>query len=135
MIGLSIYNSVLLELRLPRVVYKKLVGENVSLSDIQEFDPQLYTTLRNVAKEDAEAMDITFSVSFDNYGMEEVVDLIERGREVKVNNENKESFVQEYVDWYLNRSVKVQFDAFMNGFYKVVSKESIRVKYCDVVVQ
>ena len=128
MIGLSIYNSVLLELRLPRVVYKKLVGENVSLSDIQEFDPQLYTTLRNVAKEDAEAMDITFSVSFDNYGMEEVVDLIERGREVKVNNENKESFVQEYVDWYLNRSVKVQFDAFMNGFYKVVSKESIRVK-------
>lgn len=118
----------LLELRLPRVVYKKLVGENVSLSDIQEFDPQLYTTLRNVAKEDAEAMDITFSVSFDNYGMEEVVDLIERGREVKVNNENKESFVQEYVDWYLNRSVKVQFDAFMNGFYKVVSKESIRVK-------
>ena len=72
-------------------------------------------------------MDLTFSASVDNYGMELVVDLIPDGRNIKVTTQNKQEFVDSYVNWYLTDSVKSQFDPFSKGFYKVVSIESIRV--------
>lgn len=72
-------------------------------------------------------MDLNFSISYDNYGMEEVVDLKENGRNLSVTNYNKQEFVDLYVDWYLNKSVTEQFVPFYEGFYKVISKESISV--------
>ena len=72
-------------------------------------------------------MELTFSVTFDNYGMEETVDLVLNGRNLPVTNQNKQEFVDAYVDWFLNRSVEKQFTPFYTGFYKVISKESIRV--------
>lgn len=96
--------------------------------DIEEFDPGLYTTLRNILRsEQVNIMDLTFSVTFDNFGMEEVVDLVPGGRTRAVTNENKQEFVDLYVDWYLNKSIEQQFAPFYRGFYKVISKESIRV--------
>lgn len=128
LIGLAIYNSVLLDLNLPKVVYKKLVGEEVSLADIEEFDPQLFTTLTNIAKAEKVAdMHLDFSVSYDNYGTEVIVDLIENGRNIAVTDENKTQFIDEYVDWFLNSSIKSQFGPFYEGFFKVISKESIKV--------
>ena len=85
LIAIAIYNSVLLDLPLPHVVYKKLLDELVNLEDIREFDPQMYTTFSNILKSDnVSAMDLTFSVTYDNYGMLEIVDLIPNGRNIEV---------------------------------------------------
>jgi|JFJP01.1.fsa_nt_gi hypothetical protein len=129
LIGLAIYNSVLLGLAFPRVVYKKLLDEPVALEDLREFEPALHTTLTNILKGDADAMDLSFVISYDNYGKEETVELIENGASVRVINDNKHDFVDRYVDWFLNKSVNLQFERFHRGFYKVVSKESIRVGF------
>lgn len=72
-------------------------------------------------------MELTFSVTFDNFGMEEIVDLLPNGRNLPVTNQNKQQFVDLYVDWFLNKSIEQQFVPFYSGFYKVISKESIRV--------
>lgn len=72
-------------------------------------------------------MDLTFVVTYDNYGMEEVVELVPGGKDIKVTQANKKEFVDQYVDWYLNRSIKEQFGPFFDGFYKVISHESINV--------
>jgi hypothetical protein len=74
-------------------------------------------------------MDLTFSVTFDNFGMEEIFDLTPNGRNTPVTNENKQEFVDLYVDWYLNKSIEQQFAPFYKGFYKVISPESIRVNF------
>ncbi len=130
LIGLAIYNSVLLELHLPKVIYKKLLDEPVGIEDLQEFDPLLYATLTNIIKADnVNEMGLTFNVSYDNYGMEEIVDLKQNGRDVAVTNENKKEFVNSYVNWYLNDSIKAQFEPFYEGFYKVISHESIKVDF------
>lgn len=85
LIAIAIYNSVLLDLPLPHVVYKKLLDELVNLEDIREFEPQMYTTFSNILKSDnVSAMDLTFSVTYDNYGMLEIVDLIPYGRNIEV---------------------------------------------------
>jgi hypothetical protein len=88
----------------------------------------LHTTLTNILKSDeVPSMDLTFCVTYDNYGMEEIVDLKDNGRNLLVTNENKQEFVDLYVDWYLNKSIAEQFEPFYQGFYKVISKESINV--------
>lgn len=74
-------------------------------------------------------MDLTFSVTYDNFGMEETADLVANGRNTPVTNQNNEEFVDAYVDWFLNKSIEQQFTPFYKGFYKVISKESIRVVF------
>ena len=39
LLGLAIYNSVILDVRLPMVVYRKLSGRRGVLEDLQEFSP------------------------------------------------------------------------------------------------
>lgn len=116
-------------------MYKKLLDEQTGLADIEEFDPQLFTTLTNILKADTVVgMDLTMSVSYDNYGQEVVVDLVEGGATVPVTDLNKEEFVRLYVKWYLKDSVDKQFQPFYEGFYKVVSKESIGVDRHDLAL-
>lgn len=136
LLALAIYNSVLLPAPFPKVVYKKLLKEKLVLEDIEEFDPDLYTTMKNILRSpEVEKMDLTFSTSYDNFGFEQVVDLCPGGVSIPVTNANKEQFVQAYLDWYLNTSVEQQFRPFNKGFYKVISYESIKLLNSQEVQQ
>lgn len=136
LIALAIYNSVLLEIHLPRVLYRKLMDEPVSMEDLQEFEPQLYTTLQNILKSQAvEAMELHFSVDYDNYGMVMTKELKEGGASLLVTEANKQEFVALYTDWVLNESIKAQFASFYKGFYKVVSRDSIKVRAANQALQ
>jgi hypothetical protein len=105
-------------------------GELLLNQDLKEFEPDLYATLRNIQKaENVDSMNLTFSTSYDNFGMEQVVEFKAGGASIGVTNQNKQEFVDLYVDWYLNRSVESQFTPFYKGFYKVISHESIRVTF------
>ncbi len=39
MLGLAIYNSVILDLKFPFVVYKKLIGIKPTLTDLNDINP------------------------------------------------------------------------------------------------
>jgi len=70
-LGLAIYNSDLLELKFPQVVYKKLLGEKPILEDLKEFEPELFASLNNMKKmpkEQVKDMALTFIVTYDNFG-------------------------------------------------------------------
>ena len=104
--------------------------------DLKEFEPDLYTTMRNILNsEEVEKMDLTFSTSFDNFGIEQTVELKEGGVMIPVTSENRREFVDLYIDWYLNKAVANQFRSFSNGFYKVISRESIKVRFLNQVTQ
>lgn len=47
-LGLAIYNSVLLDFPLPIALYKKLVGQQLSLRDLSEMEPTLGRSLREL---------------------------------------------------------------------------------------
>lgn len=42
MLGLAIYNTVILDVRFPMVLYRKLMGCKGTFEDLQELDPTLY---------------------------------------------------------------------------------------------
>ena len=47
-LGLAIYNSVLLDFPLPIALYKKLVGQQLSLRDLSDMEPTLGKSLREL---------------------------------------------------------------------------------------
>ena len=129
LLALAIYNSVHLDLKFPRIVYKKLAGEKATLEDLQEFEPEIYTTLRNISLLESgfEDMGLTFSVDYDYFGAVQTQELVPGGKDKEVTKENKSEFVQLYVDWVTTLSIEKQFTPFHKGFFKVITKESIRV--------
>lgn len=123
MLGLAIYNSVILDLPFPLLVYKKLCGKPVTLEDVNDLDPQTYRNLCSLL--DYKGDDIVdvycldFSVSFDYFGATKVVNLVPNGASVPVTQENKQQYVKLFVQWLLVDSVTEQFEAFARGFRMV----------------
>lgn len=52
------------------------------------------------------------------------------GKNILVTNDNRQKFVELYVNNILNKSIEKQFDAFKKGFYQV---SFIEIKNCDVL--
>ncbi len=115
LLGLAIYNETILPLKFPLAVYKKLkkkgnqisVFDELSLDDLQEFEPELYTTLRNILYTDCDEIDmgVNFTVNYEIFGEVKTSELIPNGANITVNNSNKQYFVESYLNWYFNISV------------------------------
>ena len=128
---MAIYNSVHLDLKFPKVVYKKLLDVDIYLEDIEEFEPENYATLRNILSMEEsiiESMELNFSIDYDYFGAVRTHELKPNGTNILVTKKNRKEFVKLYVDWICNVSIEKQFTPFYRGFYKVISKQSIEVK-------
>jgi ubiquitin-protein ligase E3 A len=122
-IGLALYNGVILGVRFPRLIYKKLLGEKVSLEDVTQLFPSLGKGLKQLLNwEEGDVGDIfmrTFEISYDVYGAIKTFPLCNNGQDVIVTNDNRQNYVRLYIRHLIEESVKRQFHAFHDGFYLV----------------
>ncbi|XP_037525567.1 probable E3 ubiquitin-protein ligase HERC4 isoform X2 [Rhipicephalus sanguineus] len=125
--GLAIYNFTIIALPFPLVLYKKLLKQKPTLKDLQDLSPTLAKGLQNLldyAGDDLEnTFFLTFEVSVEHYGHTLSHELKKGGSHIKVTKENRQEYVDLYVDFVLNTSVKHCFEAFSQGFYKVCSSK------------
>ena len=122
LIGLAIYNGVILNVHFPMTLYKKLLGESLSLVDLKETFPTLGKSLQQMLDFEGDVDDVfcqTFQINERMYDEVVDIDLIENGSDVDVTNENRERFVELYVNHKLNAAVEKQFKAFSRGFHLV----------------
>jgi len=49
------------------------------------------------------------------------------GETLPVTQDNKEEYVELYVDWILNKSIEKQFNNFKRGFFKVIDADITKV--------
>lgn len=78
LLGLALYNSTILKLDFPKVVYKKLklsqgstfVVDQITLDDLYELDPELYSSLSNLLKEDYTGKEtgLNFQINYLSWG-------------------------------------------------------------------
>ena len=126
-IGLALYNTVILDIHFPRVVYKKLLGMEWTFDDLIEYSPAIAKSLEfilNYEKEDLkDLLECTFTIDVESYGKQEQVDLIPGGSSVYVTQKNKHEYVHKYMEWMFDKSVEPLFTAFKKGFYKLYSGE------------
>ncbi|XP_035724686.1 ubiquitin-protein ligase E3A-like isoform X1 [Vespa mandarinia] len=133
-LGLAIYNNVILDVRFPMVVYRKLLGRKGGFADLEDWSPTLYRTLTELMAYTEDDMSDTFMQTFrvgykDVFGSISFHDLRENGDETYVTQENKKEFVDLYADFLLNKSVERQFKAFRRGFQMVTDESPLALLF------
>uniref|UniRef100_A0A7S2RL22 HECT-type E3 ubiquitin transferase n=1 Tax=Mucochytrium quahogii TaxID=96639 RepID=A0A7S2RL22_9STRA len=121
-LGLAIYNGVILDLSFPLALYKKLLGYKLTREDLKTSNPQLGRGLEQLLNYDGD-VESTFSqnfqVSFEIFGEVKTVDLKEGGGDIAVTNDNREEYVNLYVDYHFNKSIEHIYRPFHKGFHMV----------------
>ncbi|OMH79165.1 Ubiquitin-protein ligase E3A [Zancudomyces culisetae] len=122
-LGLSVYNSVILNIHFPSVLYKKLLGIPSNFSDLASFDPDLYNSfykiLFNSTPEEIDAIERYFEVSYTNLDQPDIYELVPNGSQIKLTYENRREFVELYLDFLFHKSCKEQFESFQKGFFSI----------------
>ncbi|XP_053384737.1 probable E3 ubiquitin-protein ligase HERC4 isoform X2 [Mercenaria mercenaria] len=121
--GLAIYNSVIIQLSFPLVLFKKLLNGKPTLDDIVELMPTVGRSFESLLNYDGDDIEdvfcLTFEISQECFGETKTVELVSGGSSKIVNKENRKEFVDLYVNYIFNKSVESHFSSFYTGFHKV----------------
>ena len=138
-IGKALYEGRALDCHFSRAVYKRILGRPVSPKDMETLDLDYYKSLLWMLENDiTEIITETFSIETDDFGVTEVVDLIENGRTIPVTEDNKQEYVQRVVEYYLTGSVQNQLEKFLEGkrahlFHFRITKLTYMIGFHDIV--
>lgn len=130
LLGLAIYNSVILDVHFPHIVYKKLMGCKLDLQDLEKALPALGKGLRQMLEFDGNVEDVfqrNFEYSYEVFGEVKTVELKPGGSSIPVTNANCDEYVSLYVEHVLNASVARQYEAFHRGFRMVCDGEVLPI--------
>ncbi|XP_065315888.1 ubiquitin-protein ligase E3A-like isoform X2 [Gordionus sp. m RMFG-2023] len=128
-IGLAIYNGIILDIKFPPVLYSKLYGNPGTLEDLQQIYPELYQGLCRLLEHEGDIVEDIFGTNFkicvkDMYGNMVEHMLKPNGDTITVDNENREEYAALYAHYLLNTCVEEQFSAFKRGFDLVIDSKS-----------
>ena len=125
--GLALYNTVLLDVRFPMAVYRKLLGHSLGLEDMvdEEIKNGLQALLDYEGDDVEDIFCLSFEVTWNSLGMEKRVELKPGGASIPVTSSNKEEYVLLYVKWLLVDSIKEQWEAFESGVMHVLDGSSL----------
>ncbi|CAF4769682.1 unnamed protein product [Rotaria sp. Silwood1] len=135
LLGLAIYNSIILDIKFPPVLYRKLMGKIGTSEDLETSHPTIYKSLKNLLsfneQQDGTTVEDAFCLTFqvgitDATGSRVTFDLKENGENISVTSDNRAEFVRLYSDLLLNKSVEKQFHPFFHGFLLVTGDSSLR---------
>lgn len=132
LLGLAVYNGVLLDLHLPAVLYKKLLGQPVGFEDLAGLDPGLHAGLKQLLEfEPAEEVEAVFCRSFEvewqYLGSEKRTELRPNGANIPVTHSNRGEYVNLLSKWLLTDSVEAQFSHLLAGFHQVIHPVALQI--------
>ncbi len=122
LLGLAIYNGVILDIRFPKFLYKKLKGLKPDFADLQEAAPELAKQLQFILDFDGDVentFSLFFATEYEYYGKMEQHELIPNGSNIPVTSDNRKHYVELYTNFMLEESISNQFSCFSSGFHQV----------------
>ena len=129
-LGMAIYNAIILDVHFPMATYKKILGLPTNIDDLNEFNPELAKGLKQLLEFEGNVQEVfcrSFYIETEVFGQIKKHLLKENGENIPVTNENREEYVDLYVDWWLNVGIKRIFEEFKGGFLKVCGGEVIKM--------
>ncbi|CAK4301448.1 unnamed protein product [Aphanomyces euteiches] len=121
-IGRAFLDGQVIPLRLNTVLFKVLVGNPLSLDDVELVDPTIFKSLHYILENDnVDQLMLTFSAS-EGHGATEV-DLVPKGQSITVTDANKHDYVARMVEHLLVGRVKQQLEALLHGLFEVLPPE------------
>jgi len=126
LVGLAVYNGVLLDVHFPQAVYRKLLGLPLGLEDM--VDEEVKSGLQQLLDYEGDDVEDIFCLAFDvnwmDLGREKRRELKLGGSDIEVTSDNKEEYVVLYVQWLLETSIYPQYEAFERGFLRVMGNST-----------
>ncbi|PIC53040.1 hypothetical protein B9Z55_002902 [Caenorhabditis nigoni] len=124
LVGLAVYNNVIVPFPFPLALYKYLLDIEPTLEDLCELSPtegRGLQSLLDYEEDDVEdVFSLTFSITFSIFGEIKTVELVPGGDEKPVTKENREEYVKLYVSHRMelgyNNEIANQAREFRKGF-------------------
>lgn len=124
-LGLALYNSIILDIRFPLFIYKKLLNHTTHFADLTTAYPALAKGLKALLDDQSDTVEDVyarqFTVDIERYGERQVIELKPGGTDIALTSANRAEYVQLYTEYVLARSIDKQFTAFKKGFDRCVT--------------
>ncbi|XP_043917257.1 probable E3 ubiquitin-protein ligase HERC6 [Protopterus annectens] len=125
--GLALYNCCIVYLPFPLALFKKLLDIKPTFEDFKTMDPNYGRSLQYLLDYSCDNFEENFTIFFEASWDETVAELVPGGKSKPVTNANKKKYVDAFVDYVFNTSVKTIFEEFKRGFYKVCDREIVEL--------
>lgn len=130
-IALALMHKVQVGVVFDRVFFLQLAGMDISLEDIQDADPLLYTSCKQILDMDAEFMDsdalgLTFVREIEELGSRRVVELCPGGKNIIVNSKNRDEYVYLLIRHRFVTSTSEQVAQFAGGFADILCNQKLQ---------
>ncbi|KAK1444009.1 ubiquitin-protein ligase E3C [Babesia gibsoni] len=128
-VGKALYEHILIEPILSRVLLNLILKNRNTLDDLKLFDPELYrniVSMRQMSAEDIASLGLTFTTGIGSLDNSVQVEIVEGGSKIKVTKDNLESFIHHFADFKCNRLIEAQSSAFLQGLSAIIPLEWMR---------
>eukprot|EP00750_Incisomonas_marina_P008307 INCI15427.1.p1 GENE.INCI15427.1~~INCI15427.1.p1 ORF type:complete len:763 (-),score=141.67 INCI15427.1:1081-3369(-) len=130
LMGIALFNGVILNLHFPGALYKKLLDYPTTLRDLHDLMPDVAENLQRMLSYDEEGLEdieAYFEYNYEYYGSVKSVDLKPGGSSIRVTTANVAEYVTLLTDYLLNTSVAKQFNALKRGFIHVTQGKTLKL--------
>lgn len=133
-IALALMHKVQVGIVLDRAFFKQLSGMNVSLEDIQDAEPYMYSSCKKILEMDADIVDedalcLTFTRDVEELGSKKVVELCPNGQNITVNSKNRRQYVDLLIEHRFVTSIADQVGRFAQGFADIAGGLKILLSF------
>ncbi|WCJ28134.1 E3 ubiquitin-protein ligase UPL5 [Euphorbia peplus] len=130
-IALALMHKVQIGIVFDRVFFLQLAGRHISLDDIRDADPCLYSSCKQILEMDADFIDsdalgLTFVREVEELGSRRVVELCRDGKSISVTSKNREEYVNLLIQHRFVISIADQVTRFARGFADILSKVELK---------
>ncbi|ORD95186.1 hypothetical protein ECANGB1_2767 [Enterospora canceri] len=127
-IGIALYNNVILNLPLTPLIFKKFFSTPIGFDDLSLIEPEIHNTLCNMEKmtsEEFESLGMNFVVDCEMEGETVRKHLVKNAENTRLSKTNFLLFRDLYSKYYIDEMVSNEFTEVLDGFYSVIIGHSI----------
>nr|GMD06985.1 E3 ubiquitin-protein ligase UPL5 [Ipomoea batatas] len=130
-IALALMHKIQVGIVFDRVFFLQLAGNTISLEDIQDADPFLYNSCKQILEMDAELVDqdtlgLTFVCEIEELGSRKTVELCPNGKSTVVDSKNRKQYVNLLIQHRFVTSIAEQVAHFAKGFADIISSFNLQ---------
>jgi E3 ubiquitin-protein ligase HUWE1 len=129
-IGKALVDGINLELHFTRSFYKHILGQPVTVQDMEDLDPEIYKSLQQLLSLDVDSTDLFedyFTYEEEHFGNVVTKELVPNGKNLRVTEANKADYVQRLCNMKMTDGIRAQIEAFLEGLYSLVKKELLAI--------
>ncbi|GAA5985710.1 hypothetical protein JCM10908_007082 [Rhodotorula pacifica] len=129
-LGKALYQGILVNVKFADFFLTKWLGRQSYLDDLASLDPELYNgllKLKTYPGNVEEDLSLNFTITEEDFGVSRSVDLIPRGSEIAVTNENRMQYIVLVSNYRLNVQIAPQCRAFYSGLFEIINPRWLRM--------